>query len=138
MIRIPLTALATLPLLALPALAAGPSMDQWRIVEGKTMRQIVDDGYEIKSALIDDTTFYYDHVKYWIYTLQKGTDVLECSERIQYMTVGETLSVERSDLGCYTLVPPYAVQEELGGLHAPDEVPLGDGPFAPGPGVPRA
>ena len=102
--------------------ATPPSMDQWRLVEGLTMRALIDDGFEVKAALIDDTTFYYDKAKFWTYTLQKGTELIECSERIQYVVVAEDISIVRSDLGCYELVAPFEVNEEgEGGSEAAPE-----------------
>lgn len=114
----------------LACLAAGPAAadhvtDQWLRVPDLTMRELVDQGFEIKSLFVDDASFLFDQTKYFRYVLQRGTEVYECTEALRYGEPGEGLPLEEMRLQCLELVAPFEPLE-FGGdgpQASPDEAP---------------
>ena len=85
-------------------LFANPKLDQWLDTE-KTYKDLVDEGYEVKSYSINDIqTSNGLLLILFVTVLQKGNELYECQE---YQTMDQSLDTLDMMLICKQLVQPY-------------------------------
>tara|TARA_A100001011_G_scaffold334655_1_gene363108 strand:+ start:619 stop:954 length:336 start_codon:yes stop_codon:yes gene_type:complete len=85
-------------------LFADPNIDQWLDTE-KTYKDLVNEGYEVKSYSISDIQL--DNglmLILFVTVLQKDEDLYECQE---YQTMDQNLETLDMNLICKQLVQPY-------------------------------
>ena len=85
-------------------LFADPNIDQWLDTE-KTYKDLVNEGYEVKSYSISDIQL--DNglmLILFVTVLQKNEDLYECQE---YQTMDQNLETLDMNLICKQLVQPY-------------------------------
>ena len=83
---------------------ANPNIDQWLDSE-KTYKDLIDDGYEVKSYSISDIqTSNGLMLLLFVTVLQKNNDLYECQE---YQTMDQSLETLDMTLICKQLVQPY-------------------------------
>ena len=85
-------------------LFADPNIDQWLDTE-KTYKDLVNEGYEVKSYSISDIQL--DNglmLILFVTVLQKDKDLYECQE---YQTMDQNLETLDMNLICKQLVQPY-------------------------------
>tara|TARA_B100001057_G_scaffold432888_1_gene461343 strand:+ start:1367 stop:1702 length:336 start_codon:yes stop_codon:yes gene_type:complete len=83
---------------------ADPNVDQWLDTE-KTYKDLVNEGYEIKSYSISDIQLNNGLMLILFVTvLQKNDDLYECQE---YQTMDQNLETLDMNLICKQLVQPY-------------------------------
>ena len=83
---------------------ADPNLDQWLDTE-KTYKDLINDGYEVKSYSISDIkTSNGLLLILFVTVLQKDTDLFECQE---YQTMDDSLETLDMTLICKQLVQPY-------------------------------
>ena len=83
---------------------ANPNIDQWLDTE-KTYKDLVNEGYEVKSYSISDIQL--DNglmLILFVTVLQKNEDLYECQE---YQTMDQNLETLDMNLICKQLVQPY-------------------------------
>jgi len=83
---------------------ANPNIDQWLDTE-KTYKDLVNEGYEVKSYSISDIQL--DNglmLILFVTVLQKDEDLYECQE---YQTMDQNLETLDMNLICKQLVQPY-------------------------------
>ena len=88
-----------------PTISFGnPNIDQWLDTE-KTYKELIDEGYEIKSYSISDIKTGNGLILLLFVTvLQKQNDLYECQE---YQTMDQNLETLDMTLICKQLVQPY-------------------------------
>ena len=85
-------------------LFANPNIDQWLDTE-KTYKDLIDEGYEVKSYSISDIKSANGlTLLLFVTVLQKENDVYECQE---YQTIDPNLDTLDMSLICKQLVQPY-------------------------------
>ena len=85
-------------------LFANPNLDQWLDTE-KTYKDLVDEGYEVKSYSINNIqTSNGLLLILFVTVLQKGNELYECQE---YQTMDQSLDTLDMMLICKQLVQPY-------------------------------
>ena len=83
---------------------ANSGLDQWLDTE-KTYKDLIDDGYEVKSYSISDIqTINGLLLLLFVTVLQKENDLYECQE---YQTMDQNLETLDMNLICKQLVQPY-------------------------------
>ena len=83
---------------------ANPDLDQWLDTE-KTYKDLIDEGYEVKSYSINDIkTANGLMLLLFVTVLQKDKDLYECQE---YQTMDENLETLDMNLICKQLTQPY-------------------------------
>ena len=83
---------------------ANPNIDQW-IETDKTYKDLIDDGFEVKSYAINNIeTANGLYILLFVTVLQKENDLYECQE---YQTIDKTIETFDMQLICKKLVQPY-------------------------------
>ena len=83
---------------------ANPNVDQWLDTE-KTYKDLIDEGYEVKSYSISDINTSNGLIlMLFVTVLQKEDDLYECQE---YQTMDQNLETLDMTLICKQLVQPY-------------------------------
>ena len=83
---------------------SNPNLDQWLDTE-KTYKDLINEGYEVKSYSISDIQTTNGLVLLLFVTvLQKKDDIFECQE---YQTIDQNLETLDMNLICKQLVQPY-------------------------------
>ena len=86
------------------SLLADPDLDQW-LETDKTYKDLIDEGYEVKSYSISDIKTGNGLILLLFVTvLQKQNDLYECQE---YQTMDQNLETLDMTLICKQLVQPY-------------------------------
>ncbi len=86
------------------SLFANPNLDQWLDTE-KTYKDLIDEGYEVKSYSISDIQIGNGLMLILFVTvLQNENDLYECQE---YQTMDQNLETLDMNLICKQLVQPY-------------------------------
>ena len=81
-----------------------PNLDQWLDTE-KTYKDLIDDGYEVKSYSISDIkTANGLMLILFVTVLQKDKEIYECQE---YQTIDKMIETFNMQLICKQLVQPY-------------------------------
>tara|TARA_B100001173_G_C15676239_1_gene415832 strand:- start:21 stop:359 length:339 start_codon:yes stop_codon:yes gene_type:complete len=81
-----------------------PNLDQW-IESDKTYKDLINDGYEVKSYAINNIeTANGLYVMLFVTVLQKENEIYECQE---YQTIDKTIETLDMMLICKQLVQPY-------------------------------
>ena len=84
--------------------SSNPNVDQWLDTE-KTYKDLINDGYEVKSYSISDIqTSNGLMLLLFVTVLQKDNDIFECQE---YQTMDQNLETLDMNLICKQLVQPY-------------------------------
>ncbi|HEY4202676.1 MAG TPA: hypothetical protein VGM83_19165 [Devosiaceae bacterium] len=96
---------AIVALTALPAFAQDqPLQLQWKRVPDVSMRQLVDEGYDIKSVLADRTDLADGRFDTLTYILQRGADTYRC---IEGGVLDKNGGLQSQVIYCSVLVEPY-------------------------------
>lgn len=83
---------------------ANPNADQW-IESDKTYKDLINDGFEIKSYAMNSIETANDlYILLFVTVLQKNNEIYECQE---YQTIDKTIKTLDMTLICKELVQPY-------------------------------